>query len=84
MSELKVHTIESNNTLTANSVFAGNLVINSVGIDGDNYLINTSAVFVGNSTSNIAITNNIVTPSITISGTTYTSLKTETVNTQLC
>lgn len=58
MSELKVQTIESNNTLTANSLFAGNLVINSTGITAPTYTVNTSAIKIGNSTVDNIITAN--------------------------
>ena len=83
MSELKVNSIESNNTLTANSLVVGNVTINSIGITAPNYVVNRSAIAIGNSSANITITANSSIPSINIGGTTYTSLTTENVNTQL-
>jgi hypothetical protein len=60
MSELKVNTIEANNTLTANTLFVGNVVtINSSGIFGPSYTVNTSAIVVGNSSSNVSFTANM-------------------------
>jgi len=58
MSELKVNTIESNNTLTANSLTVGNVTINATGITAPTYVINTSAVAIGNSSANVIITAN--------------------------
>jgi len=58
MSELKVSTIESNNTLTANSLTVGNVTINATGITAPTYVINTSAVAIGNSSANVIITAN--------------------------
>jgi hypothetical protein len=58
MSELKVTTIESNNTLTANSLTVGNVTINATGITAPTYVINTSAVAIGNSSANVSITAN--------------------------
>jgi hypothetical protein len=58
MSELKVNSIESNNTLTANSVVVGNVSINSIGITAPTHVVNTSAIAIGNSSANITITAN--------------------------
>ena len=60
MSELKVSTLESNNTLSANSLFAGDLTINSTGITTPLYTINTAAIAIGNSISNNIITSNSI------------------------
>jgi len=60
MSELKVQTIESNNTLKTNTLFVGNVVtVNSSGIFGPSYTVNTSAIVVGNSSSNVSFTANM-------------------------
>jgi len=58
MSELKVNIIEANNTLTANSLTVGNVTINATGITAPTYVINTSAVAIGNSSANVIITAN--------------------------
>lgn len=58
MSTLQVNTLESNNTLTANSVTIGNATINASGITAPTYVVNTSAVAIGNSSANITITAN--------------------------
>lgn len=58
MSQLQVSILESNNTLTANSLFVGNVTINATGIIAPGYVVNTSTINLGNSSANISITAN--------------------------
>jgi hypothetical protein len=87
MSELKVTSLESNNSLTANVITVGQTTVNSTGIyfPNSDSGINSSAISISSDTSeqfNI-LTPSISTTTITVSNVEYSSLITETVNTQI-
>lgn len=84
MSELQVTTLEANN-LAAPSILAGPTTVNSSGLylNSTSGVINSSAIFVANASGNVVLQGTMNLASITINGTTYTSLVNEAVNTQI-
>ena len=84
MSQLQVTTLESN-TVAANVITAGQTTVNSSGLylSGTTGVINTSAVAVSDASGSAVLQGITDIASITIGGTNYTTLVTETVNTQI-
>ena len=84
MSEIQVTTLESN-TVSANVITAGQTTVNSTGLymNSTSGIINTTAVAVSNASGNVRVQGTMNLASITIGGTTYTSIVNEAVNTQI-
>lgn len=85
MSEIRVNTLQTNN-ITSNTLLVSNVTtINSTGLylQNSNAVINTTAIRVGNATTNIILQAVTDVASINIAGTVVTNLTIETVNTQI-
>lgn len=85
MSEIRVSTLQTNN-ITSNTLLVSDVTtINSTGIhfENSNAVINTTAIRVGNATTNIILQAVTEVASINVGGTIITNPVVETINTQI-